>query len=123
MFKLIKIEKSKKKDKKFDATFFNKENNKQKIISFGSKGYRDYTLINNKNSEFYIPNKEQREKVKDLYQKRHAKDLLTEASKSGLSAGSLSYYVLWTGTTLNKGISNYRNKYNFPLQQPQLDDL
>lgn len=112
MFKLIKIEKSKNKDKKFDATFFNKETKQEKTISFGAEKYRDYTLINDKKSKFYIPNKEEREKVKDLYQKRHAKDLLTENSKTGMSAGALSYYVLWTGTTLNKGISNYRKKYN-----------
>lgn len=112
MFKLLSIKVSSKIDKKFDAKFINKQTKQERTISFGSSKYRDYTLINDKKSKFYIADKQEREKVKELYQKRHAKDLLTEASKTGMSAGALSYYVLWTGTTLTKGISNYRKKYN-----------
>jgi len=112
MFKLLSIKVSSKIDKKFDAKFINKETKQERTISFGAKKYRDHTLTNDKKSKFYIPDKEEREKVKINYQKRHAKDLLTEASKTGLSAGALSYYVLWTGTTLTKGISNYRKKFN-----------
>ena len=112
MFKLLSIKQSSKIGKKYDATFYDKNSNKYKMFSFGAKNYRDYTLINNKNSKFYIKDKEKREKVKENYQKRHAKDLLTDESISGLSRGALSYYILWTATTLNKGIENYKKKYN-----------
>ena len=48
MFKLLSIKVSSKIDKKFDAKFINKETKKEKTISFGSKKYRDYTLLNDK---------------------------------------------------------------------------
>ena len=112
MFKLLSIKQSTKIGKKYDASFYDKDKNKYKMFSFGSKNYRDYTLINNKNSKFYIKNKEEREKVKENYQKRHAKDLLTDASKTGMSPGALSYYILWTEPIISKGIENYKKKYN-----------
>jgi len=112
MFKLISIKQSSKIGKKYDAKFFNKKTNKNKIISFGSKGYRDFTLINKKTSKYYINDNEEREKIKSNYQKRHSKDLLTDASKTGMSAGALSYYVLWTEPTITKSIINYKKKFN-----------
>ena len=112
MFKLISIKQSDKIGKKYDAKFFDKKTNKNKIISFGDKRYRDFTLINKKTSKYYINDNDQREKIKELYQKRHAKDLLTDASKTGMSAGALSYYVLWTEPTISKSIINYKKKFN-----------
>ena len=111
MFKLVSVEKSDKENKKYTAYFLDKETGKEKIIHFGAEGYRDWTLINNKKSKFYIENKEEREKVKENYLKRHAKDLLTEASKTGMSAGSLSYYLLWNKPTLSASIKQYKRIY------------
>ncbi len=109
--KLKSINPSSKKDKKFDAVFIDKETKKEKKISFGAKGYRDFTLINKKDSQFYEKEKAKREQVRTNYQTRHAKDLQTEKGKTGLSPGALSYFVLWTAPTLKGGIRNYKKKY------------
>ena len=45
---------STRKDKKLMAIFKNKDKKKIKAIHFGAKGYRDYTLISNKNSPFSV---------------------------------------------------------------------
>ena len=108
MTKLIKIIKSSNPKKKFDAIF--DINGKEKKVSFGAQGMRDFTLINDKNSKFYLPNKKDREKVRDNYQRRHKKDLLTEKNKLGLGAGSLSFHLLWTTPKMN--ISKYKKMFN-----------
>ena len=108
--KLMSVQSSNKKAKKYDALFKDKTG-KSKTISFGATGYRDYTLISDKKSEFYIKDKNERDKVKDAYQKRHEKDLLTDASKTGMSAGALSYYILWTKPTLKAGIAEFKSKF------------
>jgi len=112
MFKLVSIEKSKKEGKKYTAYFLDKETGKEKKIHFGAEGYRDYTLINNKKSKFYIDNEEEREKVKSQYIRRHKKDLLTEAGKTGMSPGALSFYVLWNKKTLDASIKQYKRLFN-----------
>jgi len=112
MIKLKSIVKSTKKGKKFTATFSNSETGRDKTIHFGASGYRDFTLINDKNSKFYIKESSERAKIRAAYIARHAKDLLTESSSKGLSAGALSYFVLWTGKTFRSGLLNYKKKYN-----------
>ena len=74
------ISKSILKNKKFTAFFT--ENGKTKRIHFGAAGYRDYTLISNR---------QEAEKAKASYQKRHSKDRINEY----MTPGSLSYYILW----------------------------
>ncbi len=109
--KLKSINPSSKKDKKFDAVFIDKDTKKEKKISFGAKGYRDFTLMNKKGSQFYEKDNKKRLQTRTNYQTRHAKDLQTEKGKTGISAGALSYFVLWTSPTLNGGIRNYKKKY------------
>ena len=48
--KLLKVLPSKKTGKKYDA-YFLLDNDKEKVVSFGASGYRDYTLINDKSSK------------------------------------------------------------------------
>jgi len=108
--KLITVTVSNKKAKKYDA-LFKDDTGKSKTISFGASGYRDFTLMSDKKSEFYIKNKQDREKVKTAYQARHAKDLLTDASKRGMSAGALSYYILWSKPTLKAGIAEFKRQF------------
>ena len=60
--------KSKSKDKKYKMIF------PDGSARFGAKSYRDYTLINSKGSKHYLPNKEDREKVKRSYKARHKRD-------------------------------------------------
>jgi len=107
MVKLLKILPSKKVGKKYDS-YFMLDNGKEKVVSFGSAGYRDYTLINDKTSKFYLPKKSDRESVKTAYRRRHEKDLLTN---DPMRAGYLSYYVLWGLPTLGGSIKYYKNKF------------
>ena len=77
------------------------------IHNFGASAYRDFTLMNDKNSKFYEPSKEERNKVKDRYLKRHAKD-----PKGIHSPSTLSDMILWSSNTIEEGIKKYENKYN-----------
>ena len=77
---------------------------------FGSRGYRDYTLMSDKNSKFYEPNKAKRDQIKDSYLKRHAKD-----PKGRHSPSSLSDILLWNKDTLLDGIKAYEKKFNVEI--------
>lgn len=74
---------------------------------FGATGYRDYTLMSDKNSKFYEPSKEERDKVKKNYLKRHAKD-----PKGIHSPSTLSDMILWNKPTIKESVKDYENKYN-----------
>tara|TARA_B100001094_G_C17670809_1_gene548669 strand:- start:55 stop:354 length:300 start_codon:yes stop_codon:yes gene_type:complete len=98
MPKLVSIKPSTKSDKKMMAVFDN--DGRTKTIHFGASGMDDYTKTKDK---------EQRAR----YRTRHAKDLTTSASKTGMSAGALSYYVLWgNSTSKRENIKQYKRKYN-----------
>lgn len=94
MPKLIKIVKSVKPDKKYDAHFIT-DKNRTKIVSFGSAGMDDFT-------------KTRDEDQKARYRNRHSKDNLDDP----MSAGSLSWYVLWSAPTVKGGITNYKSRFN-----------
>ena len=91
---LTSIVASDSKTKKYTATFM--VNGKEKKVSFGAKGYDDYTIKKDK---------EQR----DRYRKRHAKDLKTN---DPTRAGYLSYYLLWgDSTSLQQNIKDYKKRF------------
>ena len=93
--KLVKIVKSSKKNKKFDAIFL-KDNGKEKTVSFGQRGADDYSLTGDKDARL-------------RYRKRHLKDLKTNDPSR---AGYLSYYILWGDSTdLQKNIVAYRKRF------------
>ena len=91
--------------KKMRAIFYDGEK-KVRTVRFGAA--RDYTEINKKSSQFYLPNKEDREKVKKAYKSRHAGDNLTDK----FSPGALSMFVLWSSKSLSQGIKNYKSRFN-----------
>jgi len=107
MVKLIKIVKSSKAEKKYDA-YFKLDNGKEKVISFGSSSMRDFTLINDKNSEFYLPKVLDRNVVKTSYLRRHR---ARENWSNFLTAGSLSRWLLWDRKTLKASIANFKRKF------------
>ena len=107
MVKLLKILPSKKEGKKYDS-YFLLDNGKEKVVSFGQAGARDYTLINDKTSEFYLPKVLDRNVTKASYRRRHQKDLLT---KDPRRAGFLSFYLLWNKKTLESSIKDYKKKF------------
>ena len=82
--------------------------------NFGAKGMRDYTLINDKNSEFYLADKAEREKVKAAYISRHQRD---KGLGSIHSPAELSMVILWSGKTLAAGIKNYEKKHNVKVKK------
>jgi len=74
---------------------------------FGARGYKDYTLMNDKNSIFYEPKKEIREKTKRAYLARH------KGNPKGIhSPSTMSDLFLWSAPTLSGGIKNYEKKFN-----------
>ena len=93
----ITIKPSKKAGKKFDAIIDNK-----KTISFGAKGYEDYTTHKD-------PDR------KELYLKRHK---ARENWKDPTMPGALSKFVLWNKPTImasvkdmDKEFPKYKIKY------------
>tara|TARA_R110000737_G_scaffold196982_2_gene217481 strand:+ start:1495 stop:1824 length:330 start_codon:yes stop_codon:yes gene_type:complete len=107
MIKLIKIVKSKKALKKYDA-YFKLDNGKEKVVSFGSAKMRDFTLINDKNSKWYLPKVLDRNVVKDSYLRRHK---ARENWDSPMTAGALSRWLLWDRKTLPASIKAFKKKF------------
>tara|TARA_R110001606_G_scaffold348339_1_gene497873 strand:- start:472 stop:810 length:339 start_codon:yes stop_codon:yes gene_type:complete len=105
--KLLKVLPSKKSGKKYDA-YFLLDNEKEKVVSFGASDYRDYILINDKNSKWYLPKILDRNVTKASYRRRHEKDLET---KDPTRPGYLSYYILWNKKTLGGSIKHFKNKF------------
>ena len=103
--KLMKIIPSKRKDKKYTAYFM--IDKKERAVHFGQKGARDFTLINDKTSKFYIKNSAEREKVKQAYLKRHA----SEDWFKFLTPAALSRWISWNKNTLAGSIAHYKNKF------------
>ena len=104
--KLLRIVPSSNKSKKYDAIFM--VDDKEKKVSFGASGYRDYTLINNKNSKFYLPKILDSNVVKASYIRRHKKN---ENWNNPLTAGALSRYILWNKKTLSTSIRDYKKRF------------
>ena len=87
---------------------------------FGASGYRDYTLMNDKSSNFYEPDKVKREKIKINYLNRHKND-----PKGVHNPSSMSDIILWNKKTLRGGIRDYENKFNVKVifKDTKLTDL
>lgn len=94
MVKLMKIVKSMKAKKKYDA-YFKLDNGKEKIVSFGAAGYSDYTIHGDKDR-------------RERYRKRHEKDLKTN---DPMRPGYLSYFLLWNKKTLKASIADFKKKF------------
>ena len=92
----VEIKKSTNPKKKLMAIFYDKNKKKIKTTHFGAVGYDDYTITKDV-------------KQKELYRKRHLKDLKTNDYKR---AGYLAYHVLWSKPTLKASIADYMKKFN-----------
>ena len=90
---MLEIKKSKNKNKKYDAIIDGK------TISFGARGYNDYT-----NNNYDDPKKK-----RDEYIKRHLKN----EDWTKVNSGSLSRFILWGDSTdINKNIKDYKKRFN-----------
>ena len=93
--KLLKIVKSDKPDKKMMAVF-ETDSKRTKTIHFGAKGMDDFTITKDREQQ-------------QRYLNRHRDN---ENWSKADSAGALSRYVLWSATTLEQGIRNYKQRFN-----------
>ena len=81
-------------NKRYKAIFYTDEGKKIKTTQFGDKRYDNFTIHKDK-------------KRKDLYRKRHHKDKIDDP----MTAGSLSWYLLWNKTTLEASIKEYERRF------------
>lgn len=96
MVKMV-IEKGTGKNKKWKAIFYDDEGKKIKTTQFGDSRYEDYTQHKDK-------------KRRDKYRSRHKKDL---SKGNYMSAGFLSYYILWgESAALKTNINKYKKMFN-----------
>ena len=86
---------------------FELDQERVKITHFGASGYRDFTLMSDPKSKFYIKESGKREKVRQAYLKRHAK----EDWMKPMTAGSLSRWILWEKTTVPAATRFFRKKF------------
>ena len=102
----MKIIPSDVKGKKYSA-YFMLDSGKEKKVNFGAKGYRDFTLMNDKESKFYEPDKKKREAVKARYLKRHERN----GFSNPMTPNALARWVLWNKPTLGGSIAHFKNKF------------
>lgn len=95
-YKLIKITKSTRKDKKMMAIFHDKKTERTKTTHFGAAGMSDYTIHKDKDR-------------KQRYLSRHKKN---ENWNDPTTAGSLSRYILWGEPSLKESISSFKKRFN-----------
>jgi len=105
--KLIRVSPASGKGKKYTATF-KMDTGREKSVSFGSAGMRDFTLISNPKSKFYIKEKEGREKVKTAYLSRHR---AREDWNNAVTAGALSRWILWNKPSFRASLSDFKKKF------------
>jgi hypothetical protein len=107
-YRLCKIVKSKKEDKKYDAYFREKKcpcsinakpecGAEEKIVSFGAKGMSDFT-------------KHKDEERKSRYLARHKG--MNEDWNDPLTPGALSRWILWNKPTLEASIKDFKNRFD-----------
>ena len=106
MVKLMKIIPAKAKGKKFTA-YFKMPDGKERAVSFGATGYRDYTLISDKKSKFYLKTKAERTKVKAAYIARHSKENQTDP----MTPATLSRYILWQNPNFGGAIRDFKKRF------------
>ena len=91
------IEKGTAKNKKWKAIFYDDKGKKIKTTQFGDNRYLDYTQHKDKER-------------RDKYRSRHKKDL---EKGNYMSAGYLSYYLLWgASTSIKENIKKYKTRFN-----------
>ena len=92
------IKKSKVEGKKYDATFI--RNGREKVVSFGKKGEKDYTQHKDREmKEFFDFKYKKKQNWKDL-----------------MNPQALNKWILWDKNSLEKGVKSYekmfKEKYN-----------
>lgn len=92
--RLKTLRRSHRSDKKYDAIFEYRDGHR-KTVSFGAKGYSDYTKHKNKTR-------------KNRYIKRHSGH--GENWQKLDTAGALSRWILWNKPSLEASIADYKRR-------------
>jgi hypothetical protein len=95
MISLVRIQASQKKDKKWTAVF-EMDNKILKYVSFGSKGYSDYTM--HRDAE-----------RKQNYLNRHA---TRENWNDPTSPGALSRWILWNKPSFLDSVKDFKRRFH-----------
>jgi hypothetical protein len=91
----VNIKPSTSQGKKMMAIFYDEAKKKVKTTHFGASGYEDYTTHGDLQRKMnYIARHKAREDWNDY-----------------MTAGSLSYWILWNKPTLTASIEDYLNKF------------
>ena len=91
----VSIGKSTRAGKKMMAIFYDEAKKKVKTTHFGASGYEDYTTHGDLQRKMnYIARHKAREDFNDY-----------------MTAGSLSYWILWNKPTLTASIEDYLNRF------------
>jgi len=85
--------------KKFKMIFYDHARKKIKSVSFGDVNYQDYTQHNDLQR-------------KQNYIQRHKS---SENWSDPMTAGALSYHLLWSKPTLSASYTAFRKRFNFEL--------
>jgi hypothetical protein len=91
----VNIKPSTSQGKKMMAIFYDEAKKKVKTTHFGASGYEDYTTHGDLQRKMnYITRHKAREDFNDY-----------------MTAGSLSYWILWNKPTLTASIEDYLNRF------------
>jgi hypothetical protein len=93
--RLKTIRKSHRKEKKWDAVF-EKDDGKEKVVSFGAAGMSDYTKHKDKTR-------------KQRYLKRHSG--MGEDWEKPDTPGALAKWVLWNKPSLKASIADFKKRF------------
>ena len=84
------IKKSNTEGKRYDAIFINVKNQKEKRVSFGQQGEKDFIALQDKNMRDFYDFKNKDKPISDL-----------------MSRQALEKYILWNKPTLESSIRDY----------------
>ena len=101
-YKFIKLQTPNNDKYKYEAVFINLETNKEKKVPFGASLYNDYIIYNK------IGSKEEADKHKERYIKRHDK---IGDFENPITPASLSRYILWNKPTIGASLRDYLKRF------------
>jgi len=93
--RLKTIRKSHRREKKWDAVF--DKNGKEKVVSFGQKGYSDFTKHKNVTR-------------RQRYLKRHSG--MGESWNKPDTPGALAKWILWNKPSFKASVSDFKKRFN-----------
>ena len=104
-YNLLSVTKLKTGKKKYKAVIFNTETQRENTITFGAKGYSDYTIYYEKEG------KEIADEKKSAYIARHSKAGEDWTASGVNTAGFCSKHLLWNKPTITASLREIKSKY------------